>query len=406
MGRRRDPEDVLALEVPLRRDAVVQAEQVGVPVAQVAEYLGRRPEEELSLHPLAVGVLRREEPSPLVPHLALQVVQRLLHHPPVERPAGELVRLQVQVGRQRVVVQHLLEVRHHPPVVGGVPVEPAPQVVIDAAGGHGLHSVLGYPQRVGVAGAPVVAEQELQRHGLRELGGRAKAALLRVVAGSQVGVRLLQQLRGEPLPRPLAQRCRLDAARQVVGRLQHLYAAVVVRVGHGPEKPGKPGHGCPVLRGKVGAAVEGLALRRQEGGQRPASPAGQRLHRLHVDAVQVRPFLPVDLDADEVLVHLPGDGLVFKRLPLHHVAPVAGRIADGEKDGLSLRLCTVQGLLAPRVPVHRVVRVLEQVRRRFVDEPVGHAYSLHHGRQAHGGHGLARLPRRPSAGTGEPPPCP
>ena len=41
------------------------------------------------------------------------------------------------------------------------------------------------------------------------------------------------------------------------------------------------------------------------------------------------------------------------------------------KIGLSSALGRGQGLLAPGIPVHRVVGVLEQVGRGFVDQAVG-----------------------------------
>ena len=53
--------------------------------------------------------------------------------------------------------------------------------------------------------------------------------------------------------------------------------------------------------------------------------------------VEVGPLLAVHLDADEVLVHQRRGRLVLERLALHHVAPVAGRVADAEQDRLLLR---------------------------------------------------------------------
>ena len=61
---------------------------------------------------------------------------------------------------------------------------------------------------------------------------------------------------------------------------------------------------CPAAaRRVVGAAVERLAVRGEEAGHRPAALAGHRLRGGHVDGVDVRPFLAVDLDVDEVRVH-------------------------------------------------------------------------------------------------------
>ena len=131
-------------------------------------------------------------------------------------------------------------------------------------------------------------------------------------------------------------------------------------------------HPAALVGREVGAAVEGHALGVEEDGHRPAALAGHRLHRLHVDRVDVGPLLAVDLDADEVLVHV-GRGLrVLEGLALHHVAPVAGRVADREQDRLVLAPRAARAPPPPRIPVDRVVAVLEQVGTGLLGEPVGH----------------------------------
>ena len=116
------------------------------------------------------------------------------------------------------------------------------------------------------------------------------------------------------------------------------------------------------LRGReVGAAEERAAVGREEHGHRPAALAGHGLDGLHVDGVDVGPLLAVDLDVDEQLVHHRGGVLVLERLVGHDVAPVAGRVADREQDGLVLGAGPGERLVAPRVPVDRVVGVLAQV---------------------------------------------
>src|SRR5258708_39595098 len=72
-----------------------------------------------------------------------------------------------------------------------------------------------------------------------------------------------------------------------------------------------------------------------------------------------------------MLVHDGGDLFVLKGFALHDMAPVAGGVADAEEDRFVLHFCLVQGFLAPRVPVYRVVCVLQQIWTRLVDEPVG-----------------------------------
>ena len=50
--------------------------------------------------------------------------------------ARRLVGLQVEPGEERVVVEHLLEVRYEPVGVDGVAGEAAAEVVVDAPVGH------------------------------------------------------------------------------------------------------------------------------------------------------------------------------------------------------------------------------------------------------------------------------
>jgi len=85
---------------------------------------------------------------------------------------------------------------------------------------------------------------------------------------------------------------------------------------------------------------------------------------------RTRPLLPIHLDGDEVLVEDLRHILSFERLALHHVAPVAGRVAHGQEDRLVLLPGLSERLRPPGVPVDRVARMLEQVGAVFVDQPV------------------------------------
>ena len=87
-----------------------------------------------------------------------------------------------------------------------------------------------------------------------------------------------------------------------------------------------------------------------------------------------------------------GDLLVLERFALHDVAPVAGRVADAQEDGLVLLARLGEGLLAPRKPVHRVVLVLEQVGRFLPRQAV------RIGRRSGGGYGSHNVIRFGSGG--------
>ena len=68
----------------------------------------------------------------------------------------------------------------------------------------------------------------------------------------------------------------------------------------------------PVLRWEVGAAEEWLEGRGEEDAHRPAATAGQRLHRRHVDVVEVRALFAIDLDRHEIPVELRRKGRVLE----------------------------------------------------------------------------------------------
>lgn len=130
----------------------------------------------------------------------------------------------------------------------------------------------------------------------------------------------------------------------------------------------RPSHTIP--RWEVGAGEERIAFGRHDHRHGPSAAAGERVHRAHVDVVDVRALLPVHLDGDEVLVEEGGDLLVLEGFPLHHVAPMAGAVADAEEHGLAFGPRPREGLLPPREPVDGVVGVLLQVRARLEDQAV------------------------------------
>src|SRR5207249_3562608 len=85
---------------------------------------------------------------------------------------------------------------------------------------------------------------------------------------------------------------------------------------------------------------------------------------------EVGTLLAVDLDAHEALVHQRGRGLVLERLVFHHVTPVARRVADREQDRPVLFARARERLVAPRIPIHGVTRVLQEVRARRLGQAV------------------------------------
>ena len=98
----------------------------------------------------------------------------------------------------------------------------------------------------------------------------------------------------------------------------------------------------------------------------PAAAARRQLNGCHVYRIEVRAFFAVDLDVDKVFVHQAGSGFVFKRFMGHHVAPVAGGVSDAQENRLVFLPGAGQRLLAPGIPVDRIVCVLEEIGGGFV----------------------------------------
>ena len=131
----------------------------------------------------------------------------------------------------------------------------------------------------------------------------------------------------------------------------HLSAARAICVEHAFEHGAEARPAMRAVRGEVGAAVEHLARGREKRRQRPAALPGQRLYRSLVPRVDVRPLVPIHLDADEVLVQELGERRIFVGLAVHHVAPVTPDGADVEQHGAILRAGRLEGLVAPGIPM-------------------------------------------------------
>ncbi len=203
---------------------------------------------------------------------------------------------------------------------------------MDAAAGHRLAGADGHLQRRPGTGPGVVAQQVLDHHRRRELRRPAEAAVPLVEVTAEPDQRLVQL--GLPGRRvhPAADRVdggplgqvRPDPPGDLADLLPPVPPGRVHALQHLPER----GHAVPGLGREVGAEVERLLAGGQEHGHRPAPLPGRRLDRLHVDGVDVRPLLPVDLDGDEPLVEVRRRAVVLEGLVGHHMAPVARCVAN------------------------------------------------------------------------------
>jgi hypothetical protein len=211
----------------------------------------------------------------------------------------------------------------------------------------------------------VLAQEELDRHRLRELRRSSPTAVVGVERTLETDQRRIEHPGGRRPGRDrtvAGGRLALDCVGNAGPRLLDLLPLVVPCMDHAVEHLPERRHPVAWLVGEVRAAIERLAFRRQEDAHRPAALTRHRLHGVHVDRVEVGSLLAVHLDRHEAVVEHRGGGLVLEGLALHDVAPVTRGVADREKDRLVLGLRARERLLTPRIPVHRVVRVLEEVR--------------------------------------------
>ena len=259
----------------------------------------RRPRERQPLDTFGVGVLRRGEPAALERELAQHVVDRQVGDPPVALVAEPARGVQVHRGEQRVVVQHLLEVRHEPALVDGVAVEAAADDVPHAAEDHRVEREARHlPPRRGGAGTRAPARAGTSACGpSRPTEGRNRRA--GCSAPGRAGRR--RAARGDGCSRAPERMCSASCAaeRSTSPRCSSQASATERSTCLNEGSP------CRGSGGKYVPAEERLAGRGQEDRHRPAALPGQRDDGVHVDRVEIGPLLAVDLDADEALVHHP-----------------------------------------------------------------------------------------------------
>ena len=373
--------------ISVRLDAEAQPHHVRRLLVEQIVHLGLGPDVEGPLRNVSAGlaggvrrdavcILGREEPSLRVRQVAGDVGQRVLGHGAVEGVARGLRTLEPGQHELRLVVEHLLEVRDAPALVDRVAVKAAAHVIPKPAEGHRAEGIERDVAQVRLAGPCPLAQQEGELRGSRKLWRASEAAVASIERTAELlcpheeGVGTGHRRGGSGVVAPARQR--LQPLGDHVGRGQDTRPIVlpearelVEQVDESRPSPLRP-------RGKIGTAVERTEVGGEPDAHGPATLPRRRLHEGHVDAVDVGPFLAIHLDGDEVVVEHGRDVGRLERFALHHMAPVARRVADGQKDGTVELARAFKRRVAPRKPVDRVVRVLQQVGARLEGEAVRH----------------------------------
>jgi len=126
------------------------------------------------------------------------------------------------------------------------------------------------------------------------------------------------------------------------------------------------------LIGKVRAGKEGPPIGVEPHRHRPTALSRHRLDCLHVDGVDVGPFLAIDFDVHKEPVHLFSSLRVLERLMGHDMTPVTGRVSNAKQYGDIAISRLGERLVTPLVPIDRIIHVLEEIRRGGVGKTIGH----------------------------------
>src|SRR5436190_23081456 len=127
---------------------------------------------------------------------------------------------------------------------------------------------------------------------------------------------------------------------------------------------------------KISSAEKWPEFGCEEGIEGPATLAGGGLNESHVNFVDIRPFLAIDFDADEVFVEKFCNVFALEGFTFHDVAPMASGITDAYEDRFVLLARLGEGLLAPGIPIHGIELVLKQVRGLLPSQSVGVSMGL------------------------------
>ena len=123
-------------------------------------------------------------------------------------------------------------------------------------------------------------------------------------------------------------------------------------------------HPHPIVGRKISSSVKRLAIGCKKSRERPPPLSAHRADRGLIAAVNIRTLISIHLHRDEVLIHDRGNSRIVIGLAVHHMAPVAPHRPNIEQHRLVLVLRQCERLLAPLMPLNRLVHGGPQVSGR------------------------------------------
>ena len=173
------------------------------------------------------------------------------------------------------------------------------------------------------------SQKEKWLTGPRKFWRTTEPAVLSVILHRQLIPRRLQNLLrigNRPPARAFSQQS--DSCGKLLRPAHHLPVSILPGAGNLPQHIHKSGPPITAGRRIVGAPIKRFPFRSDPNGKRPSPLTRHRLHRRHVDPVDIRPLLPVHFHRNKIPVQHLRHRLALKRLPFHHMTPVTRRITD------------------------------------------------------------------------------
>jgi len=250
--------------------------------------------------------------------------------------------------------------RHQPALVRRIAEEAAAHMIIETAQDGRVHGGGDELDELLDAGAQIGAPENLQENRLGKFHIADLAAQENVVALTDAhagdveldGLGLAAHVAVQQIGHPLI---------SDLGALSHVVGLVAVERGHVGEDAAEGRLIQPVFLGQIAGDEIGIALGVEEEVERPAALVTHGIGGGLVKLIEIGALEPVGDHRNEILVDLLGDFGIGEALPVHHMAPMAGGVTQGQEDGLSFLFGLGQDVVAPYPPRHGIVLVRQEI---------------------------------------------
>src|SRR5579872_4685315 len=156
----------------------------------------------------------------------------------------------------------------------------------------------------------------------------------------------------------------IDGVHHVLCRFKYFVPFLAIRRCQREQNPLESRTAIVILWGEIGSTKKWTAIGSKECSQRPPTLTADGLHCGLISAVDVRPFVAINLHCDILIVDDLRDLGILVRLAIHHVTPVAPHRAHVEQHWLVFALSLLESVGAPLVPFHGLMHRRTQIRRR------------------------------------------